>query len=198
MMLTHEGHAPAVDASAWVAPNAAICGNVTIGPGTRIMHGAQIISEGAHIVIGATCIVMQNAVIRATARHPMRLGHHCLVGPSAHIVGADIDDQVFIATGAALFHGCHVGRGGEVRIHGVVHVKTRLAPGATVPIGWIAVGDPAALYPPEAHDKIWARQEPLDFPGEVYGVDRHGPEPMIRVTEGLSARLAAHVSDEPI
>ena len=80
----------------------------------------------------------------------------------------------------------------------MVHLKTRLAPGTTVPIGWIAVGDPAALFPPEAHDAIWARQEPLDFPREVYGVDRHGPGPMIRVAEGLSARHAAHATDEPI
>jgi hypothetical protein len=41
-----------------------------------------------------------------------------------------------------------------------------------VPIGWIAAGDPAELFSPDRHDDLWAVQEPLDFPGTVYGVDR--------------------------
>src|SRR5690606_522288 len=46
---------------------------------------------------------------------------------------------------------------------------------ATVPIGWVAVGDPARILPPEVHDEIWAVQEPLNFPKEVFGVERAGP-----------------------
>lgn len=44
--------------------------------------------------------------------------------------------------------------------------------GAVVPIGWIAVGDPASILPPERHDDIWAIQRELDFAGTVYGVGR--------------------------
>jgi hypothetical protein len=53
-----------------------------------------------------------------------------------------------------------------------LHVNSRLEPGTVVPIGWIAAGDPARLFPPDQHDELWAVQEPLDFPGTVYGVDR--------------------------
>jgi hypothetical protein len=42
----------------------------------------------------------------------------------------------------------------------------------SVPIGWIAVGDPAKILPPNRHEAIWALQEPLNFPGFVYGFDR--------------------------
>ena len=41
-----------------------------------------------------------------------------------------------------------------------------------MPIGWVAVGDPAQILPPGRHDEIWAVQEGLDFPGTVYGVPR--------------------------
>ena len=44
-----------------------------------------------------------------------------------------------------------------------------------MPIGWVAVGDPARILPPEVHDEIWAVQEPLNFPKEVFGVERAGP-----------------------
>ncbi|MGN6126498.1 MAG: gamma carbonic anhydrase family protein, partial [Humibacter sp.] len=82
------------------------------------------------------------------------------------------ESEAFIATGASLFPGSVIGAGAEVRINGVVQVNTRLAPGAVVPIGWIAVGDPATVLPPERHDEIWAIQRELDFAGTVYGADR--------------------------
>ena len=54
---------------AWVAPDCTIRGNVLIGPGSRVMHGARLVAEGGgRIVLGRNCIVLENAVIRATAR----------------------------------------------------------------------------------------------------------------------------------
>ena len=85
---------------------------------------------------------------------------------------------------------------GAVRIGGVVQVNTVLPPGATVPIGWVAVGDPAQIYPPGQQERIWAIQESLDFPGTVHGVSRETP-----ATERMSrqsAWFAAHLSDRII
>jgi len=45
-----------------------------------------------------------------------------------------------------------------------------------VPIGWVAVGDPAHILPPDQHDAIWAIQKPLDFPATAYGLSR-SPDP---------------------
>jgi hypothetical protein len=62
----------------------------------------------------------------------------------------------------------------------------------SVPIGWIAVGDPAKILPPNRHEAIWALQEPLNFPGFVYGFDRDIPHLMRAVTARLSERLGLH------
>lgn len=191
MVVSHTGTAPSIHPDAWVSPDATITGDVEISPGSRVQPGARIVATGGgRIRIGATCIVMENAVVRATARHDCHIADHCLIGPGAHVVGAEIESQVFIATGAAVFHGARLERGCEVRIHAVVHLRTHLAAGATVPIGWIAVGDPAEILPPDRHDEIWARQQPLDFPGFVYGVGRDTPDTMIAITKGLSQSLA--------
>jgi carbonic anhydrase/acetyltransferase-like protein (isoleucine patch superfamily) len=56
MLINHAGESPRVDSAAWVAPNAIVCGDVTIGPGCRIMYGAQIIAESGSITIGRECI----------------------------------------------------------------------------------------------------------------------------------------------
>ena len=76
---------------------------------------------------------MENAVLRSTARHSLTVGNNCLI--NAHVVGCTVEDEVFIATGAAVFHSARLGKGSEVRINGVVHLKTHVADGATVPIG---------------------------------------------------------------
>lgn len=195
MLIKHDGKSPSVDPTAWIAPNAVLCGDVTVGPGCRVMHGAQVIAEGGSIVIGRECIIMENAVLRSSARHPLRVGDNCLVGPNAHVVGSAIEDEVFIATGAAIFHSSRIGKGSEVRINGVVHVKTYLPAGETVPIGWVAVGSPARIFPPDQHDRIWEIQAPLDFPLAVYGLEREEAS-MVEITRRLSRTLASHESDE--
>src|SRR5688500_7959141 len=102
MLIEHAGKSPQLDPSAWVAPDATVCGDVAIGPGVRVMHGARIIGEGGgRIMIGKECIVMENAVVRASPRHPCIIGAHCLIGPHAHVTGAVLEDQVFVATSAA-------------------------------------------------------------------------------------------------
>jgi carbonic anhydrase/acetyltransferase-like protein (isoleucine patch superfamily) len=158
------------------------------------MHGASLVAEGGRIEIGTCCIVMENAVVRSTGRHSTRIGAHCLVGPNTHLVGCTVDDEVFMATGAAVFHGARLGKGSEVRINGVVHLMSVLPPGETVPIGWVAVGDPIKILPPDQHDQIWAIQRPLNFPLVAYGFERPDAD-MVRITKSLSHLLGSHRDD---
>ncbi|HET6548525.1 MAG TPA: gamma carbonic anhydrase family protein [Solirubrobacter sp.] len=172
MLLEHRGRAPTIDPSAYVAPTAVVAGDVHIGADARVLFGAVLTAEDGTVEIGARCVVMENALVRGRAGHPVRLGDDVLIGPHAHVNGAILEPGCFVATGAALFPGARVGAGSEVRIHGVVHVNTLLAPGSTVPIGWVAVGDPARILPPDRHEEIWAIQRELDFPETVYGLPR--------------------------
>jgi carbonic anhydrase/acetyltransferase-like protein (isoleucine patch superfamily) len=198
MIIVHAGKRPRIDPSAWVAPDATVCGDVAIGPGARVLHGARVIGEGGGAIsIGRNCIVMENAVVRASGRHACTIGDHCLIGPGAHVTGAVLEDEVFVATAASVFHGAHLGRGSEVRVHATVHLRTRLEPGAVVPIGWVAVGDPAHILPPDRHEEIWAVQGPLNFPLWVYGFERGTPQLMVQLTNRLSEDLGAHRDDTP-
>lgn len=172
MLLEHRGKSPRIDASAYVAPNATICGDVTIGAHTQVLFGAVITAAGGPVRMGANCVVMENAVLRGSPGHPLFLGDNVLVGPHAHVTGCSVDADAFLATGCSVFTGARVGSGAEVRINGVVHINSVLPPNETVPIGWVAVGDPCSILPPGEHDKIWTIQERLDFPGTVFGRER--------------------------
>ena len=193
MLIEHRGKRPDVHPTAYVAPTAVLCGDVRIGPDARVLFGAVVTAEDGRVEIGARCVVMEHALVRGRDGHAALLGDDVLVGPQAHVNGARIGDGCFVATGAALFPGCTLGAGAEVRIHGVVQVNTTLEPGATVPIGWVAVGTPARILPPDRHDDIWAVQEGLDFPGTVYGVPR-GTDATTRMRR-QSAFYGAHADD---
>lgn len=200
MLLEHEGKRPSVHSSAWVAPTAVVCGDVRIGPRSCVAYGAVLAAEGAPVVIGTQTVVREHALLRATPGHPLEVGSFVLVGPRAALYGCRVEDEVFLATGVTVFHAAHLGRGSEVRINGVVHVRTRLAPGATVPIGWVAVGDPAQILPPGEHDRIWAVQRPLDFPGVVYGLERRPDDSvdMAELTRRVAEGLRRHAHDREV
>ena len=197
MIIEHAGKKPKIDETAYVAPNAAICGDVTVGKNTRIMFGAQIIAENSPIEIGENCIVLENAVIRGTEGLPVRIADNCLIGPNAHLAGCTIEKNVFIATGVSVFHGAIVKEGAEIQINGVVHLKTVFPANEVLPIGWVAVGDPMQMFSPDKHDEIWKIQKELNFPNLVYNIAERGdPSNMNEMLcSTMSKRLAKHKND---
>lgn len=196
MLVRHRGLEPSVDPSAYVAPSATVVGDVRIAAGARILHGAVLTAEDGTVVVGEDTVVMENALVRGRRGHPARIGSAVLIGPHAHVNGSTVEDEVFVATGASLFPGSVIGTGAEVRINGVVQVNTRIAPGQVVPIGWVAVGDPATILSPDRHEEIWAIQRELDFPGTVYGVGRGVP--MRELMRRQSDFYGAHEDDGPV
>jgi carbonic anhydrase/acetyltransferase-like protein (isoleucine patch superfamily) len=171
----HAGRQPQVDATTRVAPTAVIVGDVTIGAGCSVGFGAVIVAESGPARVAAHCVIMDTAVLRGTRKDALTIGENVLIGPRASLVGCTIEENGFIATGASIFNAAHIGARAEVQVNGIVHLRSRLPSDAVVPLGWIAVGDPAIVRPPTAHDDIWAIQKTLDFPGYVFGAQR--PEP---------------------
>jgi carbonic anhydrase/acetyltransferase-like protein (isoleucine patch superfamily) len=165
-----------------------------------VLFGAVLNAEGGRVELGEHCIVMENAVLRGTPRDPLRIGSHVLTGPRAYLTGCTVEDDVFLATGATVFNGARIGARSEVRINGVVHLRTRVPPGTTVPIGWIAVGDPAQLFPPHEHERLWPVQRELDFPGYVFGLSRaaEGESIMPELTRRYGRALGQHRGDRAV
>jgi carbonic anhydrase/acetyltransferase-like protein (isoleucine patch superfamily) len=193
MLLEHRGRRPVVPESAYVAPSAVLCGAVVLGEGSRVMHGAVLTAEDGEVQVGSNCVVMENALVRGRARHPTLIGDAVLIGPHAHVNGATVEDEVFIATGAALFPGSVAGAGAELRINSVLHINSHLDAGAVLPIGWIAAGNPAQLFSPDRHDELWQVQQELDFPATVYGVPRGTP--LREIMARQSQYFGAHQDD---
>jgi carbonic anhydrase/acetyltransferase-like protein (isoleucine patch superfamily) len=106
-------HDPAVAPDAFVASSAVLEGDVRVGPGCVIDHGALIVSTGTPVELGERVVVMPGAVIRSTGGgdrppHPVTIGDDCLIGPQAALAGCALGAAVYVATQVMVFHGAAV------------------------------------------------------------------------------------------
>ncbi|HLM64539.1 MAG TPA: hypothetical protein VK306_09610 [Acidimicrobiales bacterium] len=186
---------------AYVAPTAVLSGDVRVGADSRVLFGAVVSDDGGLVEIGRRCVVMEHAVLRGTGRHAVTVGDDVLIGPHAYVSGASLADAVFVATGAMVFNGARMGAASSVALGGAVHIGCRLEPGARVPIGWVAVGDPARLHPPDHVDAIRdALEDQGGFLPFVFGTDPSlaRPEAMKAAMGRYVRGLEAHKSDQVI
>jgi carbonic anhydrase/acetyltransferase-like protein (isoleucine patch superfamily) len=154
MLIEHDEKRPKIQASARIAPNAILCGDVTIGAHTSVGFGAILTAESGPISIGDHCVIMEHAVLRGTSRAPLEVGDDVLIGPHAHLSGCRLEEEVFVATNASVFPHARIGARSAIRIGAVVHIHTVLPAESSLPILWIAVGDPPELYPPEDDERF--------------------------------------------
>src|SRR5258708_27068881 len=196
MRVRHLDMVPSVHPEAYVARTAVLSGEVRIGRGSCIMHGAVLAAEGGPVDIGANCVIMENAVLRGTQRHPLIVGDHVLAGPHSHLTGCVIADEVFIATGAMVFNGAHMGRASSVARGGTVHIGCIVPPLTRIPIGWVAVSDPARMYPPGEVEPIRAGLAEVGggFLPFVFGVDDAGDrrQQMQAALQRYTAAMSRH------
>jgi carbonic anhydrase/acetyltransferase-like protein (isoleucine patch superfamily) len=199
MFVEHGGRRPRVHPTAWLAPNAVVSGDVTIGPNTAVLYGAVLTAEaGGRIEVGSGCVIMEHAVLRSSGRFPLSLGKRVLVGPHAYLTGCAVGSHSFIATGAMVFNGARLGDSCVVALGGKVHIDTDLDAGSRVPIGYIAIGRPATIHAPDEAPAVHDELARLDFMRFVFGVDTEGKgraEVMEDALARYSRALQAHRND---
>ena len=202
MIIKHRGVEPRIDESVYVAPTAVVCGNVTVGPQTRVMYGAVIDSEASAVEIGKCSIVCENAVIRATKvediDRPVRISDHVFISPQATLLGCRVASHAYIATGATVLQGAQVGRGAVVAVGALVHAGTMIPQGFFVAPNAVAIGDPPEIYGPGDQEAVVEAIKSIAFTKVAFGVT---PQPenriatMTRATKIRSQEFAHHKDD---
>ena len=201
MLIKHRGAEPTVDASSFVAPTAVLVGRVSVGPRARIMYGAVLDSEASKVEVGATAIVCENAVLRATsagdADLPVVVGDHAFVGPHATLLGCAVEPACYVATGATVLQGATVESGAVVAVGALVHANTKVPSEFFVPPNTIAVGDPVRIYAPGDGELPEAIRS-ANFARTAFGVQTAWEDRISRYTETAEVRseeFGAHLED---
>ncbi|MFD5562816.1 gamma carbonic anhydrase family protein [Kitasatospora griseola] len=200
--IRHRGAAPQVHPTAYVAPTAALVGDVRIGPRARVMFGAVLDAEGSYIEIGEATVVSENAVLRASAvaaDQPVRLADHVFVGPHATLLGCTVQRCCYLATSASVLQEARVGAGSVVAVAALVHARTVLPDEYFVPPQMLAIGDPVQLLAP-GDPSVPEAIGRLGFANTAFGIDASWTDRLARherIAEVRATEYAAHLDDHP-
>ena len=126
--LNSRGMFPDVEKAAFIAPNAAICGDVAMDEGSSVWFSAVIRGEVAPIRIGKNSNVQDNAMLHSDYDCPVTLGDRVSVGHNAIVHGATIEDDVTVGMHATVMNGAVIGAGSMVAAGALVKERSVIPP----------------------------------------------------------------------
>ena len=100
-----------ISPSAFIAANATVLGDVTIGEQASVWFGAVIRADKDRVVVGSGSNIQDNAVVHTSAGHPALIGELVSVGHGAILHGCIIHDKVLVGMGSIVMNGAEVGSG---------------------------------------------------------------------------------------
>jgi carbonic anhydrase/acetyltransferase-like protein (isoleucine patch superfamily) len=124
--------APDLSAASFVAPNAVVMGEVTLGQGASVWYGAVVRADVSAIAIGAFSNIQDGAVLHGDAGEPTILEDHVTVGHRAVIHSAHIERGCLIGIGAVILNGVRVGEGSMI---GAGSIVTKSVPPRSLMVG---------------------------------------------------------------
>lgn len=124
--------APRVHESAFIAPTAAVTGDVEVAKDASIFYGASVRGDVDSIRIGERTNVQDNATLHADAGHPCILGDDISVGHNAVVHGCTVENGTLIGMHATVLSGAVVGAGSLVAAGALVTEGTVIPPGSLV------------------------------------------------------------------
>lgn len=156
-LAAHLAKTPDTAQANWVAANATVVGDVTLGPKSSVFYGAVLRGDIARIVVGEGSNIQDNCIVHLADDLDAVIGKWCTIGHGAIVHACTIEDECLIGMGATVLDGAVIGARSIVGAGAVVTPRTVIPPGSMV------LGSPAkvtrALKPEEqAKLKGWAEK----------------------------------------
>lgn len=150
---TLNGKTPVVGENTFVADNAALVGDVTIGNDCSIWYGAVLRGDVGAIRIGNGSNVQDGAVLHGTLGvSETVLGENVSVGHNAVVHGAKIGNDVLIGMGAVVMDNAVIPDGTVIAAGAVILANSVLEPGIYAGVPAKKVKDASDRITKMAHD----------------------------------------------
>ncbi len=131
---------PIIAEDVFIAPGAAVIGDVVLAAGSSIWFNAVVRGDVYPIRIGARTNIQDGSVLHVTNdRHATTLEHDITVGHRAVIHGCFIEHHCLIGMGSVILDGARVGS------YSMVGAGALVPPGMQIPSGVLVVGTPAKI-----------------------------------------------------
>ncbi|MBY8863196.1 gamma carbonic anhydrase family protein [Nocardia sp. CA2R105] len=132
MMIKLGEHAPQVEDTAWVAPNATVIGRVRLGAEVGIWYSAVLRGDLEDISVGPRTNIQDGCVLHADPGFPLTVGEGVSVGHNAILHGCTIGDNVLVGMGATVLNGAVIGEGSLIAANALIPEGAQIPPGSLV------------------------------------------------------------------
>ena len=140
MQYTLDGVAPTlVGDGHFIAPDAAVIGDVELGPNSSVWFGVVIRGDNETIRIGAGSNIQDRSVCHSDPGSPLVVGSNVTVGHGAVIHGCTIGDGTLVGINAVILNGAVIGK------HCVIGANALVPEGMEIPDGSLVMGSPARI-----------------------------------------------------
>lgn len=135
--------APEVAHNAFVAPSAAIIGDVKVGAGSSIWYGCVLRGDVNSITVGSETNIQDHTLVHVAKTSitgnvtATSIGSRVTIGHNSVLHGCTVEDDVFVGMGATLLDGVYVEKNAMVAAGALVKQNSR------IPTGEIWGGNPA-------------------------------------------------------
>jgi carbonic anhydrase/acetyltransferase-like protein (isoleucine patch superfamily) len=124
----------------FIAPNATVVGEVTMGDECTVWFNAVVRGDVHSITIGHRSNIQDGAVIHCTyQKFSTTIGNEVSIAHNAIVHGCTIQDRVLVGMGAIVMDGAVIGEGSIIAAGAIVLQHTQVEPGS------IYAGNPAKL-----------------------------------------------------
>ena len=153
----YHGKTPQVAENAFVAENAVLIGDVSVGEESSVWYGAVLRGDNAPISIGRGTSIQDNVTLHCEPGRPMRIGTNVTVGHNAIVHCTAVGDNTLVGMGARLLDGAVIGANCIIGAGAVVKEN------AVVPDGTMMVGVPARAIRALSPEQIDAMRQPSHY-----------------------------------
>jgi carbonic anhydrase/acetyltransferase-like protein (isoleucine patch superfamily) len=131
VILPVKGIAPQIPEDCFVAPNATIVGDVTMGSDCSIWFNAVVRGDVNKIRIGNKVNIQDGACIHCTYQKTETvIGNNVSIGHNAIVHGCTVEDNVLIGMGAIVMDRVRIGQNSIIAAGAVVLEDTKIPPGS--------------------------------------------------------------------
>jgi carbonic anhydrase/acetyltransferase-like protein (isoleucine patch superfamily) len=133
---------PVIHPTAFIAPTAAVMGDVTLGEHASVWYGAVIRGDMAPIAIGDNSNIQDGSIVHVDEGVPCRVGARVGVGHHVILHGCTVEDDCLIGMGSVLLNHVRVGTGSVIAAGAVI------PEGMVIPPGSLVMGVPGRIVRP--------------------------------------------------
>ncbi len=130
---------PVISSNYYIAPGAAVIGDVRLGEDVSIWFNAVLRGDNDAIELGEGTNIQDGAVLHVDEGHPIKLGQRVTVGHKAMLHGCTVGNGSLIGMNAVVLNGAVIGE------HCLIGANALVKEGMEIPDGSLVLGSPGRI-----------------------------------------------------